>query len=70
MHPDHVHRRQPRARPGLSLQARELVSVRVHRPPHRRDNSIELQIKAVIDTDLRIEPDLTRWFPLYGAPEL
>ena len=38
--------------------------------PDRRDNSIELQIKAALDTDLRIETDLTRWFPVYGAPGL
>jgi hypothetical protein len=35
-----------------------------------RDNSVELQIKAVLTDDVRIEPDLTRWFPVYGAPGL
>lgn len=35
-----------------------------------RDNSTELQIKATLADDLRIEPDLTRWFPVYGAPGL
>ncbi len=36
----------------------------------RRDNATELQIKSVIGSDLRIEPDLARWFPVYGAPGL
>ena len=38
--------------------------------PDHRDNSVELQVKAALDTDLRIEKDLTRWFPVYGAPGL
>jgi hypothetical protein len=38
--------------------------------PNRRDNTIELQIRATLEDDLRIETDLTRWFPLYGAPGL
>ena len=36
----------------------------------RRNNSIELQIRSVIADDLRVEGDLSRWFPLYGAPGL
>jgi len=36
----------------------------------RRDNSLELQIKAVLANDLRIEQDLGRWFPIWGAPGL
>ncbi|MFE6284167.1 hypothetical protein [Streptomyces sp. NPDC057877] len=36
----------------------------------RRDNALELQIKAVLANDLRIEQDLGRWFPLWGAPGL
>lgn len=39
-------------------------------PGERRDNSRELQIRAVLADDLRIEKDLTRWFPLWGAPGL
>ncbi|MFB7171915.1 hypothetical protein ACFCYM_13945 [Streptomyces sp. NPDC056254] len=39
-------------------------------PGNRRDNPLELQVKAVLKDDLRIEHDLTRWFPLWGAPAL
>ncbi|GAQ53638.1 PspA-associated protein PspAB [Streptomyces acidiscabies] len=34
----------------------------------RRDNALELQIKATLVNDLRIEQDLSRWFPVWGAP--
>jgi PspA associated protein B len=36
----------------------------------KRDNALELQIKAVIEGDLRLETDLGRWFPVWGAPGL
>ncbi|MGQ4513976.1 PspA-associated protein PspAB [Streptomyces sp. DW26H14] len=36
----------------------------------KRDNQQELQVRAVLGNDLRIEPDLARWFPLWGAPGL
>lgn len=36
----------------------------------RRDNALELQIKGVIGDDLKFEPDLARWFPVWGAPGL
>ena len=36
----------------------------------QRDNSRELQLKATIGSDLKIEPDLSRWFPVWGAPGL
>ena len=36
----------------------------------RRDNSLELQVKGVIGDDLKWEPDLARWFPVWGAPGL
>ncbi|MEP7036448.1 MAG: hypothetical protein ABI934_12735 [Actinomycetota bacterium] len=36
----------------------------------RRDNARELQVGAVLGADLRMEPDMSRWFPLYGAPGL
>ncbi|MGW1064589.1 PspA-associated protein PspAB [Streptomyces aureus] len=36
----------------------------------RRDNALELQIKAVLTDDLRVETDLARWFPIWGAPGL
>ena len=36
----------------------------------RRDNPLELQIKAALSDDLRIDQDLGRWFPIWGAPGL
>ncbi|MER8069241.1 MULTISPECIES: hypothetical protein [unclassified Streptomyces] len=36
----------------------------------KRDNQRELQVRAVLGNDLRIEPDLARWFPVWGAPGL
>ncbi|MFE2687986.1 PspA-associated protein PspAB [Streptomyces mirabilis] len=36
----------------------------------RRDNALELQVKAALADDLRIEQDLSRWFPICGAPGL
>ncbi len=33
-----------------------------------RDGERELQIKAMIGTELPIEPELERWFPLWGIP--
>jgi hypothetical protein len=38
--------------------------------PDRRDNTRELALKAAIGNDLPIEPDLGRWFPVWGAPGL
>ncbi|WP_033325496.1 PspA-associated protein PspAB [Streptomyces yerevanensis] len=34
----------------------------------RRDSALELQVRAVLANDLRLEPDLSRWFPVWGAP--
>jgi hypothetical protein len=34
----------------------------------RRDNTLELRVKAAVAGDLPVEPDLNRWFPLWGAP--
>ncbi|MGW1724685.1 PspA-associated protein PspAB [Streptomyces sp. NPDC002306] len=36
----------------------------------RRDNALELRVKAALANDLRIEADLNRWFPVWGAPGL
>ena len=36
----------------------------------RRDNALELQVKAALTDDLRMEQDLSRWFPVWGAPGL
>ncbi|MDX6246366.1 MAG: hypothetical protein QOE76_4089 [Frankiales bacterium] len=39
-------------------------------PGEKRDNALELQLRGVIGSDLKIEPDLARWFPVWGAPGL
>ena len=36
----------------------------------RRDNAAELQVRGVLGNDLKIEADLGRWFPVWGAPGL
>ncbi|MZF84306.1 hypothetical protein [Streptomyces sp. SID5643] len=36
----------------------------------RRDSALELQVRAALSGDLRLEPDLGRWFPVWGAPGL
>ena len=33
-----------------------------------RDNEVELRLKAQIGNELPIEPELERWFPLWGIP--
>lgn len=35
-----------------------------------RDNTLELQVKAVVGAELPMEPDVTRWFALWDAPGL
>jgi hypothetical protein len=34
----------------------------------QRDNERELRLKAQIGSELPVEPELERWFPLWGAP--
>ncbi|MEU4655960.1 hypothetical protein AB0G32_18765 [Streptomyces sp. NPDC023723] len=34
----------------------------------RRDNPLELRVRAVLGGDLPVERELGRWFPLWGAP--
>ncbi|MFJ5117746.1 hypothetical protein [Kitasatospora sp. NPDC088548] len=36
----------------------------------KRNNPLEIEISNMLKNDLRIEPDLSRWFPLWGAPGL
>ena len=36
----------------------------------QRDNTLELQVRGQLGNDLTIEPDLARWFPVWGAPGL
>ncbi|MGH3494780.1 MAG: PspA-associated protein PspAB [Sciscionella sp.] len=33
----------------------------------QRDNPLELQVKGALSGDLKIEQDLSRWFPVWGA---
>jgi hypothetical protein len=34
------------------------------------DTGLELEVKGVLGDELKIEQDMTRWFPIYGAPGL
>ena len=36
----------------------------------RRDSALELQVRGTVGVDLKIESDLGRWFPVWGAPGL
>jgi hypothetical protein len=36
--------------------------------PQARDTALELQIRAELGADIPVESDLTRWFPIWGAP--
>ncbi|MEV6314238.1 hypothetical protein [Streptomyces sp. NPDC051776] len=36
----------------------------------KRDNALELQVRGLLGNDLRVEEDLARWFPVWGAPGL
>ncbi len=38
------------------------------RGEQQRDNERELRLKAQIGQDLPVEPELERWFPLWGIP--
>ena len=38
--------------------------------PQQRDNVLELQVRDLLRDDVRVEPDLTRWFAVWGAPGL
>ena len=39
-------------------------------PGERRNNAAEMQVRGVLGNDLKIEPELGRWFPVWGAPGL
>lgn len=39
-------------------------------PDEKRDNPLELQVRGLLTDDLRVEEDLSRWFPVWGAPGL
>lgn len=36
----------------------------------RRDNALEIEVQGTLANDMKIEPELTRWFPVWGAPGL
>jgi hypothetical protein len=36
----------------------------------QRDNALELQVRGAVGADLKLEPDLSRWFAVWGAPGL
>jgi hypothetical protein len=36
----------------------------------KRDTPLELRVRAALEGELEVEPDLSRWFPLWGAPGL
>jgi hypothetical protein len=38
------------------------------RPGERRDNELELRVRGALGSDLPVEEDLSRWFPLWGLP--
>jgi hypothetical protein len=39
-------------------------------PGEKRDNALELEVRGALGDDLKMEQDLTRWFPVWGAPGL
>jgi hypothetical protein len=36
----------------------------------KRDSALELQVRAMLEEDIKVESDLSRWFPVWGAPGL
>lgn len=34
----------------------------------RRDNAAELRLKAALEREVPMEPDMQRWYPVWGAP--
>ena len=38
------------------------------REGRRRDNALELRLQGLLASDLPIEPELERWYPLWDAP--
>jgi len=38
--------------------------------PQRRDNLLEIQVRDLLTDDLRVEPQTSRWFAVWGAPGL
>ncbi|MGO1439272.1 MAG: PspA-associated protein PspAB [Brevibacterium yomogidense] len=40
----------------------------VQRAKHQRDSAFEIQLRSVLDEDLPVEEDMTKWSPLWDAP--
>jgi hypothetical protein len=38
--------------------------------PQQRDNLLEIQVRDLVRNDLPVEPELSRWMSLWGAPGL
>lgn len=36
----------------------------------KRDNALELQVRGVVGDDVPVEPDLSKWLAIWGAPGL
>lgn len=36
----------------------------------KRDTPLELRVRAALEGEIGVEPELSRWFPLWGAPGL
>ncbi|MEJ7633342.1 hypothetical protein [Aeromicrobium sp.] len=39
-------------------------------PGDKRDNALELRVRGIVAQDVPIEPDLTKWLAIWGAPGL
>ncbi|OEV09134.1 PspA-associated protein PspAB [Streptomyces nanshensis] len=70
-------RSEPGAEPARSLALVYLYKRGTFYPfaPHpgrkeKRDSELELQMRGLLTDDLPVEPDLGRWFPVWGAPGL
>lgn len=40
----------------------------VQRARHQRDSALEIQLRGVLDEDLPVEKDMSKWSPLWDAP--
>ena len=69
VHPGQLPRRHRRAGWASSTCTSGARSTRSRRSRgSSRDNALELQVRGPVGADLKIEPDLGRWFAVWGAP--
>ena len=61
-------RQRPALLPGLSLQAGHLLPLRPGGARSKRDTELELRVRSMLGVDLPVEPDVSRWFPLWDLP--